>query len=242
MLVGLVESLWRYPVKSMGGESLDEAFVGFSGIYGDRLFAFHSSASPEAFPYFTAREQKRMLLCRPKFRHPAKARADPEDLVVDVETPAGAMLAIDNPSLIEMLADGLGDEHALTLVRSDRAMTDCHPVSLLSIQTADTVGDEVGVAVDKRRFRANIYVDLDSGTGFGEDEFVGRTLRLGSKVELSVLARDSRCKMITLDPDTGESNPKVLRPVAQGHEGKAGVYAAVIVEGTVRPGDAIELL
>ena len=52
-LVGKVESLWRYPIKSMRGEELEEAFVGFSGVYGDRLYAFKSSAAPKGFPYLT---------------------------------------------------------------------------------------------------------------------------------------------------------------------------------------------
>lgn len=59
-IIGKVESLWRYPVKSMRGEELDEAFAGFSGIYGDRLFAFRSSAKHKGFPYLTAREQRRL--------------------------------------------------------------------------------------------------------------------------------------------------------------------------------------
>ena len=71
--VGKIDSLWRYPVKSMRGEELDEAFAGFSGIYGDRLFAFKSSASPKGFPYFTAREQTKLLQYRPRFRYPDKA-------------------------------------------------------------------------------------------------------------------------------------------------------------------------
>src|SRR5436305_14832923 len=70
---GIVDSVWRYPVKSMRGEELDEAFAGVSGIYGDRLFAFRSSASPKGFPYFTAREQRRLLQYRPHFRYPDKA-------------------------------------------------------------------------------------------------------------------------------------------------------------------------
>ena len=72
-IVGEVESLWRYPVKSMRGEELAEAFVGFAGVYGDRLFAFKSSARPAGFPYLTGREQEEMLLYRPRFRHPDKA-------------------------------------------------------------------------------------------------------------------------------------------------------------------------
>ena len=72
-LIGKVDSLWRYPVKSMRGEELDEIFAGFSGVYGDRLFAFRSSASPTGFPYLTAREQRRLLQYRPRFRYPDKA-------------------------------------------------------------------------------------------------------------------------------------------------------------------------
>src|SRR6202011_2053363 len=72
-IVGTVESLWRYPVKSMRGEELDEMFAGFSGVYGDRLFAFRSSASPAGFPYLTGREQCEMLRYRPRFRQPDKA-------------------------------------------------------------------------------------------------------------------------------------------------------------------------
>ena len=75
--VGKVDSLWRYPVKSMRGEELEEAFLGFSGVYGDRLFAFRSSASPKGFPYLTGREQEELLLYRPRFRHPDKAAKPP---------------------------------------------------------------------------------------------------------------------------------------------------------------------
>jgi MOSC domain-containing protein len=49
-VVGKIESLWRYPVKSMRGEELQEAFVGFPGVYSDRLYAFRSSAAPKGFP------------------------------------------------------------------------------------------------------------------------------------------------------------------------------------------------
>ena len=84
-IVGQIDSLWRYPVKSMRGEELDEAFVGFAGVYGDRLFAFKSTGCPKGFPYLTGREQREMLLYRPRFRHPDKA-AQPPDLA-ETEAP-----------------------------------------------------------------------------------------------------------------------------------------------------------
>lgn len=262
--IGKVDSVWRYPVKSMRGEELDQAFMGFSGVYGDRLFAFASSASPKGFPYLTGREQQQMIRYRPRFRDPEKAaqplnlteanalspgltalHANAADLVVDVETPSGETISIDDPALIRMLSEGIGHAHILTLLRSDIAMTDCRPVSLFSIQTARQLEQELGVAVDQRRFRANLYLDFDSATdfgGFGEDALVGRSVRIGSEAVIHILKRDSRCKMITLDPDTGVSNPDFLRKVAQAHDGMAGVYAAVLTEGTLRKGDAVELL
>ena len=71
-VAGRVESLWRYPVKSMRGEELQEAFIGFAGVYGDRLYAFRSSAAPKGLPYLTGREQEEMLLYRPAYRHPER--------------------------------------------------------------------------------------------------------------------------------------------------------------------------
>jgi len=167
--------------------------------------------------------------------------ADLSDLMVDVETPAGERLPIDDPRLISMLREGLRDSDELTLLRSDRAMTDCRPVSIISIQTARQLSKESGMAEDKRRFRANIYIELESGNAFAEDDFVGRTLQIGARTVIAVIDRDPRCKMITLDPDTAQQNPEVMRRVARDHDGKAGVYGAVLIEGTIRPQDEIAL-
>ena len=258
-VIGKVDSLWRYPVKSMRGEELDEAFAGFSGIYGDRLFAFRSSASPKGFPYFTAREQRKLLQYRPRFRYPDKAArpvnlseaesmganpvsADPSELMIDVKTPDGRTLGIDDPALMAMVRADIDEKHQLTLMRSERAMTDCRPFSMFSLQSAKQLAEETGTPMDKRRFRANVYVDLTSAQGFAENDFVGRSLRVGPKVVVTILERDPRCMMITLDPDTGEKTPAILKKVAQAHEGMAGIYGAVIVEGMLHKGDSVELL
>src|ERR1051325_10701629 len=219
-IVGKVDSVWRYPVKSMRGEELHKAFAGFWGVYGDRLFGFHSPASPKGFPYLTAREQRKMLLYRPRFRHPDKAAqpvnlaeaellgpgvnpvsADEAELMVDVETPNGETLAINDPALIRMLREGVAKAPDLKLLRSERAMTDCRPISLISLQSALKLGEELGAFVDPRRFRANIYLNLNAASGFAEDAIVGHSMRIGSRVVLAILERDPRCAMITLDPD-----------------------------------------
>jgi uncharacterized protein YcbX len=260
-LIGTVESLWRYPVKGMRGEALKEAFVGFPGVYGDRLYAFRNSVAPKGFPYLTSRELETMLLYQPRYRNPERMTkpanlaeaeaiapgltpvyADSMDVALDVDTPSGDRLAIGDPKLIDLLRAEIGEENELTLLRSDRAMTDCRPVSLFSIHTVRQLGEELGTSLDKRRFRANIYLNLKSGKGFDEDLFVGRRLRVGAKTTIAVMDRDPRCKMITLDPDTGEQNAKIMKQLASAHETKAGVYGAVLIEGTIRPGDEISLM
>jgi uncharacterized protein YcbX len=258
-IIGKIESLWRYPVKSMRGEEMKEMFAGYAGVFGDRLFAFVSDANPKGFPYFTGRDQRQMIRYRGRFRDPAQAAApsnrgeaeengawplpaSSEEMAIEVETPDGKLLAIDDPALIDSLRAGTRNSHNLRLIRSDRALTDCAPLSVFCLQTIRHLEKESGMPIDKRRFRANVYLDLPGIPPFAEDKFVGQSLRLGSKVVVTITKRDGRCMMITLDPDTAEKSPALLKTVAQNHEGKAGLYAAVLAEGMVRKGDPIELL
>jgi len=260
--IGTVESLWRYPVKSMRGSEMPEVFMGFSGIYGDRCYAFKNSAARKGFPYLNANVQQQMLLYCPQFRYPERAskppnlteaasiapgvtpaNGDAEDMLLDIITPSGEIISVDDPALIKQLGEGISEKNQLNLVRSDRALTDCRPVSLISLQTIRQIESELSRPLDKRRFRANIYFNFTSeDDGFAEDDLVGRRLRLGSKATIMVLERDPRCKMISLDPNTGEHNPEVLRKVVQAHDNFAGVYCAVLVEGLLKKGDLIELV
>jgi hypothetical protein len=244
----------------MPGESLPEAYVSFAGVLGDRLYAVHHAGAPTAFPFLTARSRKEMLLFRPRFCRPELTRVpgnltdaeirgpgltplfpSSEDLALEIEAPTGKILSASDPALPAMIG---GDQFAaseLTVIRSDRAMTDCRPLSLLAAQTIAGIGRAVGLTLDKRRFRENLYVELDSSESFAEDAFVGRRLRIGSKLTIHILERDIRCRMISIDPESLDENPEILRHVAKNHDGRAGVYAAVLVEGLVRPGDDIVL-
>jgi hypothetical protein len=96
--------------------------------------------------------------------------------------------------------------------------------------------------VDKRRFRSNFYVEWDNQDDpYFEFSLVGKTLKIGEKLEVAVIERDPRCKMITLDPDTSEESPKLLQHVSRSHGGDAGVFAAVLKEGRGKKGDPIFL-
>jgi uncharacterized protein len=179
-----VESLWRYPVKSMRGEEVTQAFIGFAGVYGDRCCAFRDAGGVEGFPFLTGREKASMILYRPKFRHVEQTTLPTNltqaeglgpgvtpvygDFSIDVETPGGELLAIDDPALLAELSSGIGAKHKLSVVKSDRSMTDCRPISIFSLRTMQQIGEEAGLALDKRRFRANVFANLDMD-GFSEN-------------------------------------------------------------------------
>jgi uncharacterized protein YcbX len=257
--IGILETVCRYPVKSMAGEELDRAFVGFSGLMGDRVHAFVRDPGPKGFPWHTGREQEDLVLFRPRFCA-ADAATLPEDapasfgmgpgvtpvfpgaeaFAVEVTTPEGRTLPLGSLELRAEIERRAG--FAVALRFSTRGLYDCRPVSLLGNASARGLGRELGKAMDRRRFRASFYVDWAEDRPYRENELVGRTLRIGERLRIAVLEPDPRCKMITIDPETAETDQAVLRHVKTAHQGMLGVYAAVLAEGIVHKGDPISLV
>ena len=257
MKLGTIESVWRYPVKSMRGEEVNDIYVAYTGLMGDRIYAIASSTAVPEFPWHTNREQEEFVLYQPRFKKPENTLkpADLEatyaemlnppypladDFAVDVELPSGEILDIDDP----LFLDGLRGESDgnLTLRYTQKNMVDSNPLSLFSLQTLDQLSLETGMTLDKRRFRANFNVNWDTGGGFYENELLNKKLRIGDALEIMILDPIPRCKSITVDPDTAETSPKLLRHIARKHDGNAAVCAAVLREGTVKSGDEIHLV
>ena len=118
-------------------------------------------------------------------------------------------------------------------------------VSVISLATIAGIADEVGGDLDLRRFRANVVLETFDQKRFLEDGWVGKTLVFGtgeSGPAVSVTARDVRCAMINLDPDTATSDPRVLKAVFGSNENNAGVYGTVVRTGTIRVGDPVGLV
>ena len=128
---------------------------------------------------------------------------------------------------------------AVTLRFSERSLTDCRPLSLLGNASVRALGSELGMTLDRRRFRANLYADWRAGQPYRENDLVGRTLAIGERLRIAILECDPRCQMITIDPSTAQTDRRILRHVNEAHDTTFGVYAAVLVEGVVRRGDGI---
>jgi len=203
--IGTLSDLRRYPVKSMAGEDLAEARVTYAGLAGDRVYAFIDNQNQSDFPWMTGRQGREMVLFRPRFlAAPTTDDGQPkaERYAIEITTPEGETFRVDDSKFAQYLEKRFG--RSLRLRFSERSMTDACPVSLLSYGTLRALGEEVGMPLDLRRFRANFYVRWESDRPFFEDELVGKELQIGETVGFQVVMKDSRCAMITLDPETAQ--------------------------------------
>jgi hypothetical protein len=232
--VGTVRQLARYPVKSMRGEALSAAALTLQGIPEDRRYAFVQAASRSDFPWLTARQLPELLLYKPAVEEETSG-----EIVVTVTTPSGAKWPVDSEELRREIEARSG--RTLFLLRNKRGSYDTAPISIISRQTAARIAAESGTEENPWRFRPNLLVDLQDGGAFEEMSWVGRIIRVGDKARIAIIKVDERCVIITLDPESGESNPSIQRCVVQNHDNCAGVYGTVITPGEVRAGDPVWL-
>ena len=230
--IGRVVGLWRYPVKSMGAETLDTADVSWHGFQGDRRWAFiRNNSVRSGFPWFTLRQCNDMNKYLPSFTDPSEA--DTSRTVV--QTPSGDILNVDDPALgLALCPDGA------QVIKQDRGVFDTFPLSLITTQTISRLGEMVGEELDVLRFRPNILVEADDDLPFLEDNWVGRILRIGA-LRMRVDQRDGRCVVITIDPETGRRNPDILRAVTDERQRCLGVYGSTVEPASVALNDKVRL-
>lgn len=228
--VGHVVGLWRYPVKSMAPEALDEVDVSWHGLAGDRRWAFiRNGVTHSGFPWLTLRERDDLNRYCPSFTDPAH----PDKSPTLVRCPSGASFDIMDATLGDELCAG-----GTRVIRQDRGIFDTFPLSLITTQTLSQLGAAVGVTLDVQRFRPNILVQAAEELHFPEDEWVGCVLRIGG-LRMRVDQRDGRCVVITIDPITAERNPAILRTVASDRQGCVGVYGSTVEPGRVSLNDPV---
>lgn len=230
--VGRVVGLWRYPVKSMGAETVPEVDVSWHGFAGDRRWAFVRDGVPQSgFPWLTLRDRNDMNRYKPSFVEPD--RPDKSPLVV--ATPSGAVFDVVDPALGAELFPG-----GARILKQDRGVFDTFPLSLITTRTISSLGETVGARLDVQRFRPNLLVEADGEAEFPEDGWLGSVLRIGG-MRMRVDKRDGRCLVITIDPLTGERNPEILRAVARDRQGCLGVYGSTVAPGHVTLGDPVSI-
>jgi uncharacterized protein len=238
MELGRISAIFRYPVKSMAGESLDVARLSWHGIDGDRRLAFRRLADKSAFPWLTASKLPQLLLYQP-FGLDSNT---PELLPTHVRTPDGKEYELRSGQLGEEISSRHGSP--VELMNLKHGIFDEACISVITLGTVHGVERESRRHIDLRRFRPNIVIETHNSEPSEEDRWVGRTLMFGEgngAPALSVTMRDERCVMVNFDPDTAERDSEVMKTVVRMNKNCAGVYATVISAGELRVGQVVTL-
>jgi uncharacterized protein len=236
--IGQVEAIFRYPVKSMGGERLEVAKLGWHGLDGDRRLAFRRIDDCSGFPWLTAGKLPDLVRFAPQ-RREDDAQGD---LPTHIRTPDGEEM----PVFGEDLAMEVGRRYGapVEMMQLKHGIFDEACISAIASDTVRDIGRLAGQSLDVRRFRPNIVIRLLRPVPFQEDEWVGSVLSFGEGDDapaITVTMRDVRCSMVNLDPDSARPAPEVLKAVVRANQNNAGIYGAVTRIGRLAVGQAIFL-
>jgi uncharacterized protein YcbX len=238
MKIGHVEAIFRYPVKSMAGEPLEVAKLGWHGLDGDRRLALRRIDDRSGLPWLTAGKLPDLVLFAPQRREDGAQG----DLPTHIRTPDGK----DLPVFGEDLAAEVGRRYGapVQMMHLKHGIFDEASISVIASDTVREIGRLAGRSPDARRFRPNVVVRLLRALPFQEDEWVGGMLSFGEGADapaITVTMRDVRCSMVNLDPDSASPAPEMLKAIVRAHQNTAGIYGAVTRTGRLAVGQIIFL-
>jgi hypothetical protein len=202
-----VAGLWRYPVKSLAGEALSSAMVAPDGIIGDRLVVV---AGPEGVR--TSRRHHRLLGLRGTLNARGRALINGH--------------AWDSDEALRLVREAAGEDAWL----EESHETNRFDILPLLVATDGAVAE---FGRDVRRLRPNILIG--GVEGMAERDWPGGTLHIGDVV-IGLDSLRTRCPMTTVDPDTLERDPEVLRDIGRRFRGRIALNAGVVRGGVVRRG------
>ena len=232
--VGEVEALFRYPVKSMSGERIDSAELGWHGLDGDRRLAFRRADDRSGFPWLSASKLPELLLFTPQRREPYAS------VPSHVRTPEGRDLALFGAELAAEVGRRSG--LSVEMMYLNRGIFDEASISLITVATVGETSRLGGQRVDVRRFRPNVLIASERSLAFEEDDWLGGVLTFGEgddAAAIGVVNRDERCSIVNFDPDSARPAPNLLKTIVQVRENKVGVYGTTIRRGRLAVGQPI---
>jgi uncharacterized protein len=209
-----VAGLWRYPVKTLAGERLSSATIGLNGVPGDRVVWVRG---PEGVR--TSRRHHRLLGLR------GALRQSDEHVLIDGH-------AWESPEALALVKGAAGDDAWLERSNEDERF------DVLPLLVA-TDGAVAAFGRDVRRLRPNILIG--GVDGLDERRWPGATLHIGNLI-VRLESLRARCPMTTVDPDTLERDPEVLRDIGRRFGGRLALNAAVLRTGTIAEGDPVTLM
>lgn len=250
--VAIVAEVWRYPVKSLGGERLRATSIGPGGIEGDRAFGVLDDATGKVL---SAKTVPQLLSVNAAWsdgavrfsRAPLDGRSsDDPDIDGHLSEWLGRNVRLERPghgtrTPFDLPLDPDRPDECMELHTPPGSFFDSrstlHLLSDASLRAA--AANHPAGDWDPRRFRANVFVRVDDD-GFPEEEWVGSRLRIGD-LESEVRKAAARCVLTTqAQPGLGR-DVEIFRSLARNRGGNLGVYLDPRTEGHVAEGDAVQV-
>lgn len=266
-VVGSVRELWRYPVKSMMGERLEAAEVVERGVVGDRAWALVDDETGKVVSAKRPQRWGRLFECGARFV--SEPDGEQPTAPVEITLPDGQRMpggsesadalsallgrpvslvseAPVSPTLEEYWpeVEGLAHQDSITLeAMPSGTFFDLASVHLLTTATLGRLSELYPEGrFEPRRFRPNVLIEArDAEGGFVENDWIDRTLTIGSEVELVITGPCPRCVMTTLPQGDLPSDRGVLQTAARHNGANVGVYAKVIRGGRIGERDPVVL-
>lgn len=225
-----VSEIWRFPVKSVGGEQLDRAAVDERGVEFDRAWGVYDPATDKVL---TARREPRLLFLsasvvdgRPRIVTDAGDDVSTDDALsewlgraVELRSAADGPATFENPMDVDNETDWVSWQSAGLTFHDGR--------STISFVSTESLRDW-----DRRRFRINLILD-----GGGEDELTG-LVTIGAST-LSIRRPIERCVMVTRAQPGIDTDLGVLKTIIRERENRLGVGAVVRSPGAIEVGDEL---
>lgn len=273
-----VATLWRYPVKSMMGEELNGTEITTTGLLGDRAYALVdaetgnviSAKNPKKWPDFFVYRAAYTALPSADNLQPVWIslpdgtilRSDQSDVNDKLSTALGHKVTLQTQSPNDAKLEQYWPEHEgeANEISNEAVAGDAHqgsffdysPLHLLTTSSIEAMQQHYPEGrFEVRRFRPNIMIDTSGIKGFVENDWVGKTIKIGSSLRLQITDPCPRCVMPTLAQGdlpqdngifkNGIAKNKPLVPFAGKELPSVGVYARVLTPGAVKRGDAITI-
>ncbi|RJF72669.1 MOSC domain-containing protein [Deinococcus cavernae] len=232
--VGHVTELFRYPIKSVGGEHLTQTNVTERGLTGDRFWAVED----ENGKFGSGKSTRRFRQMNGLLNFRAFSRGETPVLV----RPDGTELDAISDEAATILSEHTGKTISVTPERGISHF-DEGAIHFITTSALSLLRDKHGSDVDVRRFRPNIVLDTGTQPRHLEADWLGQRLSIGASLVLEVAYLMPRCVMVNMaQHDLGEDN-HVLKTISKiNPEVCFGAFARVIRTGQIRLGDTAQLI
>ncbi|MFJ7364126.1 MOSC domain-containing protein [Peribacillus frigoritolerans] len=241
MLIGHIKEIVRHPIKSLGGEFVQKSKIMDYGLYGDRSHAYTDETRKGDF--LTITQFQEMVRYKARFVGDELMEEYPK---VEVMTPEGKVYDWEDEELIEEMENK--SKRKISTIEYTPSHVPIGPIAVEHILLAtdaslDNLKEIWGKdEVDFRRFRPNLFISLKEKIPFIEEEWIGKRIKIGSKVEIQLVGHCKRCMIITVNPDNAERDSSLHKTLIKERNNNFGVYASVINTGDIHVDDEVQLL